>query len=148
MSAWSGKPCPCGRNKSPRRAHLKFCDTCYRKNRKEASNAAHGTRILATYGITEEDYQELLEFQGGRCYICQWARGKTRRLCVDHDHSCQVGHPKELGCQECVRGLLCQFCNTVVGRARDAVEWFLRGVEYLRDPPYQRMRRGKPPLGP
>jgi hypothetical protein len=140
-SAWTGKPCPCGRKKSPSRKDLKFCTTCERARKKAASKAAHGKRVEANFGITEEDYWELYEFQGGRCYICRWAQGKSKRLCVDHDHSCTAGHDPKMGCPLCVRGLLCKFCNTLIGRARDSIDFFRRCIEYLTDPPWQRLQR-------
>lgn len=141
-SAWTGKPCQeCGKKKGPKQRDLKFCWTCGRGKKKAASAAAHGKRVEETYGITEADYWALYEFQGGRCYICRWASGKTRRLCVDHDHSCTVGHARERGCPVCVRGLLCRSCNTIIGRARDAIAFFQRAIEYLTNPPWRQLRK-------
>lgn len=145
-SAWTGKPCAnpeCGRKKGPKQADLKFCFSCGRANKKAASKAAHGKRVEANYGITEADYWALYEFQGGRCYICRWASGKKKRLAVDHDHRCTAGHAKEVGCSLCVRGLLCVFCNRLIGRARDSVEYFERCISYLRDPPWRQLQQSR-----
>ena len=62
--------------------------------------------------------------------MCRWANGRTRRLSVDHDH--KTGK---------VRGLLCRPCNNHLGLARDDVDYFRRGIEYLEDPPFERMKR-------
>ncbi len=35
-------------------------------------------------------YWALYEFQGGKCYVCQVATGKKRRLAVDHEHNKRV----------------------------------------------------------
>jgi hypothetical protein len=88
--------------------------------------------------MTEEMYQALYVAQGGRCAICKWATGKTRRLSVDHDHACCPG---KTSCGKCVRGLLCRPCNTLLGRARDAIEFFQNAIEYLTNPPAQRILR-------
>jgi Recombination endonuclease VII len=53
------------------------------------------------YGMEQEDYDELLESQGGRCAICGRPFG---RVCIDHDHA--TGQ---------VRGLLCNLCNSRLG---------------------------------
>lgn len=47
--------------------------------------------------------------QGGRCAICL---RPEERLFVDHDHRhCGPGE----GCRLCVRGLLCNGCNSALG---------------------------------
>jgi Recombination endonuclease VII len=147
MGAWTGKACAgCGKKKGPNQANLKYCWTCGRAQKASQSKAAHGKRVEQTYGISEEDYWALYEFQGGRCAICRWAQGKKKRLAVDHDHSCLSGHAPDVGCSDCVRGLLCTFCNRLIGKFRDSVEVFQRAIAYLTTPPWkqlQELRRGK-----
>jgi Recombination endonuclease VII len=79
---------------------------------------------MRTYGLTTEDYEEIYEYQGGRCYICQYATGRTRRLSVDHCHKTGL-----------IRGLLCAPCNKMLGRFRDNPEAGTRIIEYLDRPP-------------
>lgn len=75
-----------------------------------------------TYGITQEQYEDMLASQGGGCFIC----GKTpeeegRNLAVDHDH--KTGE---------IFGILCAGCNKVlVGRIREPSA-YERAAEYLR----------------
>lgn len=96
-----------------------------------ASKASHDTRLKATYGITREEYAELLEFQGGRCFICQ-RQVHSRRLAVDHDH--KTGEVRGLLCSDNERG-----CNhAVLGNIRD-IDMARRIVGYLEEPPARRL---------
>jgi hypothetical protein len=72
----------------------------YRKNHRRV----RGNRFRSRYGITLDDYNEMLERQGGTCARCKQPPGLLR-LAVDHDH--YTGR---------VRGLLCGACNTYLGR--------------------------------
>lgn len=84
-------------------------------------NYGHTWRLMRYYGITPEQYAELLEKQGGKCAIClKEAVHFTRKLAVDHDH--KTGE---------IFGLLCMHCNhRKIGRERNP-EVFLRCAEYL-----------------
>jgi hypothetical protein len=72
-------------------------------------------------GISEDEYAELLERQGGVCAICG-NPPKTRRLSVDHNH--RTGK---------VRGLLCFRCNRALPTYATS-EWLRLAFGYvLRD---------------
>lgn len=76
-------------------------------------------QLRSKYGISLDDYNRMLEEQGGGCAIC----GKTpsnRRLHVDHDH--KTGK---------VRGLTCYKCNVGLGYFGDDPERTRRATEYL-----------------
>jgi broad specificity phosphatase PhoE len=75
--------------------------------------------LRRTYGITLEDYNRLLEEQGGVCAICKRAPSTNRVLAVDHCH-------KTLK----VRGLLCINCNRILG-FMDNEEWYAAALTYL-----------------
>ncbi|MGW0087834.1 endonuclease VII domain-containing protein [Streptomyces sp. NPDC003328] len=114
----------CGKNRSEKfftSSRGKVCSTCRKSSRRTASR---NTRILNTYGLTAEEYQKLLDFQDGRCAICQEKR-KTN-LAVDHCHK-----------TEAVRGLLCARCNgqLLARGARDRPEVLRRAADYLEDYP-------------
>lgn len=101
------------------------CATHKRERKRALAEKKHGEWIFKTYGITSEQYASLLRYQGGKCFICQRATGKRRRLAVDHDH--KTGK---------VRGLLCNPCNRdVLGHLRDSVAALERAVTYLKHPP-------------
>jgi len=78
-------------------------------------------RMLARYGITVEQYDEMLATQGGGCAICgSAADGNGRYLHIDHDH--------ETGA---VRGILCSNCNRALGHLRDEPALIEIAMEYL-----------------
>ena len=121
----------CGvRSKRPAPHPGPRCATHNREIRKARSEAAWALRISQTYSITAEEYWAVYEAQGGRCYICQRASGKTRRLSVDHDHA--TGE---------VRGLLCSRDNVYLGHIRDDVEAARRVADYLENPPARAVLR-------
>lgn len=138
---WDGKPCQkCGCRKTPKRRLEKYCGPCQRLTAKEHARIMHGRYLLRTYGITIEEYEEILAHQGGTCYICRRANGRTRRLSVDHDHKLGTG-------RHAVRGLLCRPCNTLLGHLRDDPEAFDRGKAYLLEPPaWQVIPRATPTM--
>lgn len=78
----------------------------------------------ATYGISLEEYQTLLELQEECCAICgdHASTVAKNRLYVDHCH--KEGH---------VRGLLCSHCNFVLGQAKDNVEILESAILYLKE---------------
>lgn len=65
----------------------------------------HNEHLKAWYGITREQYLEMLEGQGGKCAICgsDTARWK-KQFHVDHCHKTHL-----------IRGLLCNRCNPMLG---------------------------------
>jgi Autographiviridae endonuclease VII len=74
------------------------------------------------YGITEEQYNEMLQRQGGCCAICRNPQNNhtSKRLHVDHDHSTGV-----------VRGLLCYRCNQGLGSFEENIVLLRLCIEYL-----------------
>jgi Recombination endonuclease VII len=70
--------------------------------------------LMRRYGITAEEYDQMLADQGGVCAICKKPPVKNR-LHVDHDRACC---PRIGSCGKCIRGLLCSSCNS-------KVEWWL-----------------------
>ena len=97
----------------------------------DRTDPRHSKYVLATYGITGVQYDQLLAFQDGKCAICL-GTPRQKRLAVDHDHVTGA-----------VRGGLCRRCNNrLLGSAHDDVEILQRAIDYLNDPPFPRMLRG------
>lgn len=108
------------------------CATCGRAAKKRTKSNAWARGIWSRYLLSEDAYWLIYAAQGGRCALCAWASGKTKRLAVDHDHACC---PETPTCGSCTRGLLCGPCNQWLGRMRDQVAYGLRFVAYLEAPP-------------
>jgi hypothetical protein len=75
-------------------------------------------RLRSKYGLTLEDYDEMVARQGGRCLICQQV---PEKLVVDHHHG--TGR---------VRGLLCFRCNSALGFLLDSPNSALEAARYLQ----------------
>lgn len=71
---------------------------------------ARANHLKRTYGITTEQYDELLKKQNDSCAVCGRHKDSEKKsLSVDHNH--KTGE---------IRGLLCTMCNyRHVGRHRD-----------------------------
>jgi hypothetical protein len=85
------------------------------------------SRRVCLYNLTNEKYQELLDKQNNSCKICLKPFTDTTPH-IDHDHVCCPG---KKSCGECVRGLLCNACNTGLGFFKDSAEILQSGKNYL-----------------
>lgn len=95
--------------------HRRFRDWAV-KNREKLQQKFRMKR----FGVTEEQYQKLMQQQGGVCAICGESNQRLQALAVDHDHKSGK-----------VRGLLCFLCNSVLGFAKDSPERLLEAALYL-----------------
>ena len=142
---WSmRKCCKCGEEKDQSEFHKRksakdglqyHCKSCQRKYVK-AHYANNTDYYLAKakrnrkpafqrHGLTVDQYQAMIDFNGAMCSICQVAMATV----IDHDHECC---PKDKSCGKCVRGILCKQCNWMLGNANDKVETLERAVQYLK----------------
>lgn len=80
-------------------------------------------RYLHRYGITYDNYCELLKEQNHKCAICgiDEVDSRSHKLCVDHDH--ETGK---------VRQLLCHNCNCGLGHFKDSAILLEKALEYLK----------------
>ena len=84
--------------------------------------------LMATYGITTEEYNQMLVDQDFSCGICGKHMSEQKvRLHVDHDHSYTMPNPKA------IRGLLCSTCNTGIGGLQDNIELLESAVMWLKN---------------
>lgn len=92
------------------------------KSKKQAYDSQW--KMASKYGINNEVYSKMLSNQNGLCKICNCTPDKAPKgkLYVDHCH--ETGK---------VRGLLCDHCNNVLGRAKDSIETLTNAIKYLRE---------------
>jgi Recombination endonuclease VII len=90
-----------------------------RRNKRDPQ-ARRSVWLKHRYGITQAQYLQRLDAQGGVCAICSEACATGRNLAVDHDHATGV-----------IRGLLCQACNTAIGKLRDSPSLIHKAAAYL-----------------
>ncbi len=97
-----------------------WCSTCMNEDQKAKGR---GRRYKWTYGLTIEQYDKMLEQQGGCCAICGATEpgGSNKHFAVDHDHTIKV-----------VRGLLCASCNMGIGQLGDSPERLKQAACYLQ----------------
>ena len=72
---------------------------------------------LKRYGLTPEQFGQMLEAQGYACAMCHEPFGEDQFIYIDHDHSCCPVTPgmQTRCCGKCVRGLLDLTCNIALG---------------------------------
>ena len=84
---------------------------------KERERAGH---LKRKYGMTIEQYDSMLEAQGGGCFICGRPPREDSSLHVDHDHS--TGR---------VRGILCFCCNNALADFQDDPSLLRKAASYV-----------------
>lgn len=125
--------CPCGvertvanthRNKLRRGGLDWICKKCSRIKNKKRSGRRREQDLMRSYGITIEQYEEMLKEQRGMCRICKIPRpgGKGSHFHVDHDHNTKK-----------VRGLLCHHCNTGLGAFKDSFDLLNKAAQYIKE---------------
>jgi hypothetical protein len=93
-----------------------------RKARAGWNERSHAYFLNYRYGITLEQYNALLEEQGGRCAICRVDEpgGSLTKWAVDHCHNSLK-----------VRGLLCTACNMGIGQLGDDPARLRAAADYI-----------------
>jgi hypothetical protein len=79
------------------------------------------------HGMTGAEKAAVAREQGG-CAICHRPEPSAKGWVVDHDHTCCSG---EKSCEKCRRGVLCQWCNNVLGYALDNADTLRAAAQYL-----------------
>lgn len=84
-------------------------------------DATWRSNLKNKYGITADEYHEMLTTQASGCAVCGHIPGPgEKRLCVDHDHE-----------TDAVRDLLCNWCNLSLGWAEEEPHRLRALAEYI-----------------
>ena len=118
-------------------AKCRFCYNEYQKQWYIKNQEVHIERVrsgrlkkgkagvrAANHHISLEFYYQMLEKYDGKCWVCK----EKEATCIDHDHGCCPG---KTSCGQCVRGLLCGQCNSMLGLAKDNPKILIAGSKYL-----------------
>ena len=90
----------------------------YRDNNPgKQTQAMRKWKLKKYFGITKAYYNELLQYQKGKCGIC---RAPMTKVAIDHSHT-----------NGKVRGLLCNNCNVGLGMFRDDTSLLYEAITYL-----------------
>ena len=89
-------------------------------NPKMTKDAARRNNLKAKWGLTVEQFDAMVESQGGMCGVCLTDNPGVRSWHVDHCHRTGA-----------IRGLLCSRCNTALGSMQDSPAILRRAAEYL-----------------
>lgn len=117
--------------------YLSYSRRYYRENRdhilkrtrnwtKNNQDKVKNAKLKNKFGITLEDYNNMLRMQGGVCAICEEIEaevhhsGTLKDLSVDHCHT--TGK---------IRGLLCSACNTSIGKFKEDINIILKAAIYV-----------------
>lgn len=100
-----------------------------RNGQSEVQERRFNWKLKRYFNITREQYDWMLETQGGVCAICRRPERKNSRLAVDHDRECCPGTGS---CGSCVRGLLCLTCNVTLGSIEENLESLENMIEYIK----------------
>ena len=107
------------------------CKPC-KLTQQQASDALKGEahkryhrdwKLKKTYGISIEDYENMLADQDGRCDICSLEEKHAPYgvLSVDHCHDSGA-----------VRALLCNHCNVGIGVFKENQDFLANAITYLK----------------
>lgn len=105
----------------------KKCRKCVAKKNYQISKNKPGWResrikvkLKDRYGITLEDYNNLLVKCDFRCSICGLPHTDEKKLNIDHCHNTNI-----------IRGLLCGDYNRGIGLLNDSIDNLLNAIKYL-----------------
>jgi hypothetical protein len=102
------------------------------KNRNRRLEQLREIHLRNKFGLTPQEYDRILEAQGGVCALCERPPTPGISLHVDHDHA--TGE---------IRGLLCMRCNNALGLFGEDPDVLKRAARYATSDAKHRSSRSK-----
>ena len=136
VDMFSVKPTKLGHSKECKKCWSEYMKTYYKNNPNQYNKHKGYVKINDSvyktarwrHGLTKEKFDELWNKFDGLCWSCQ----ENPANAIDHDHSCcPTNQANRRTCGDCVRGLLCNGCNTSLGLLKESKQRILRLVDYL-----------------
>jgi hypothetical protein len=106
------------KNKERRKKYIKQWRL---ENKKSVAEKMWAWRIQKQYNITPENYFKIEKQQNFKCAICKTDKPPSK-LYIDHNHKTNN-----------VRGLLCLYCNTLLGYAKENTTILENAIRYLNE---------------
>ncbi len=105
-----------------------YCIPCFKdrnakwdkENPEKSLDVRRAVSRKINFGISKEDYAQMLVDQNNSCAICKKEIGWESA--VDHCHDSKK-----------VRGLLCRNCNLGLGGFKDNIETIRKAIEYVKN---------------
>ena len=100
------------------------CKPCHQQHKKENPNTQKhnkAEKLKLRYGLSYEEWESIREKEGHSCMICGITEEEIGRV-LDVDHCHDTGK---------ARGVLCNPCNNMLGRAKDNINLLKAAVTYL-----------------
>lgn len=96
---------------------LRTGDAASRKYKQRNKAKRNAYRIQRDYGITIQQFEDTVQLQQGKCFICQEHMVPPQ---IDHNHATKA-----------FRALLCRPCNTSLGLMRENPTLLREAAAYL-----------------
>lgn len=119
------------KDKSEKDGYNNQCKPCvaikqkkhYYKNPQKRTELKRKFEVLRKYGITLDQYNQMVIDQNGLCKICNKPETDPHKKNLSIDHCHLTGK---------VRGLLCNHCNRGIGLLKEDYDILQRAADYLR----------------
>lgn len=115
-----------GGRKPTYESYCKECEAINNKDwmlrhKEERKLVDFARNLKRKFGLTVDQYNEMLKAQGNKCAICPAERSLSgKALAVDHNHDTLE-----------IRGLLCNECNTAIGLLKENIWIIWSAIKYL-----------------
>jgi hypothetical protein len=77
--------------------------------------------LLKLYKLTLDDWNALFKAQGNVCAICGTDEMRGHNWHTDHAHGSNI-----------IRGILCGWCNTGIGKLQESAEIMRKAISYIK----------------